>query len=361
MKKNFFMLAATAALFAACAETDLVNEVNVESNSQEIGFSTYAGKVTRAENSTVTETLGLEDHHGTFAVWAYKNTMKPYVFNYVKVTKEGNAWTYSPAKYWDKAANTYEFYAASPYRADWVLNVSTDAQNDDYFTLASFTLDDKTIADTEYVESFNGVTNQDLMIASPEKIEKDAIVAHQDVQLDFNHILSRLNVTVARGSNIAANDVVKLKSISIKNLPNSGSFTEKAIDVASSTERWELTGVEGNITGKALEEVKDEPSYVIQSLVIPQNANYEKVDRDLLNNTTFTAPYLYIEYSIGSEPFSATYNLANAFGKTDAGQYVSFYEGWQNTLNITLDAYAIVFDAVTFKWAVDAVKNPVID
>jgi hypothetical protein len=279
------------------------------------------------------------------------------------VTKGDNAWTYSPAKYWDKAANTYEFYAASPYRTDWVLNVNnTDAQDDDYFTLASFTLDDKTIASTQYVESFNGVTNQDLMIASPEKIEKDAIVAHQQVQLDFNHILSRLNVTVARGANIAANDVVKLKSISIMDLPNSGSFSEKeAIDVASSTERWDLTGGKGNITGKALEEVKDQPSYVIQSLVIPQKANYEKVDRDLLNNTTITAPYLYIEYSIGSEPFSATYNLANAFGKTDDGQYVSFYEGWQNTLNITLDAYAIVFDAVTFKWAVDAVKNPVID
>ena len=59
MKKNFFMLAATAALFAACAETELVNEVNVEGTQQEIGFSTFAGKTTRAENSTQTEKQGL--------------------------------------------------------------------------------------------------------------------------------------------------------------------------------------------------------------------------------------------------------------------------------------------------------------
>ena len=48
MKMNYFMLAATAALFAACAETDLVNEIAVEETPQAIGFETFADKVTLA-------------------------------------------------------------------------------------------------------------------------------------------------------------------------------------------------------------------------------------------------------------------------------------------------------------------------
>ena len=139
MKKNFFMLAATAALFAACAETELVNEVNVESNSQEIGFSTYAGKVTRAENSEETATDGLGIHHSDFNVWAYKNTHTAYVFDNVKVYLSGTAWKYDGAKYWDKAANKYEFYAAAPFRTEWILNTNGDAnQANDYFTFAGF-------------------------------------------------------------------------------------------------------------------------------------------------------------------------------------------------------------------------------
>lgn len=358
------MLAATAALFAACAETDLVNEVNIESNSQEIGFSTYAGKVTRAtaENSTATSKLGLEQHHDNFKVWAYKNTADVYVFENVTVEHAGTKWTYSPLKYWDKAADNYEFYAASPADFNWVLRKNDKAQNDDYFVLQNFQLEDATIASTGYEESLASVTNQDLMIASPENVGQEDILAHNDVQLDFNHILSRLNVTVKRGENIDETLVVKLVSISVNKLPNTGTFTETEItNAGASTGRWDVwTDYTGKITGNALDVVTNKPSYVIQSLVMPQNVTYASIDRDGRDNGSTTAPYLYIEYTIDGEPFNASYNLANAFGST--ADPVAFKEGWQNTLNITLDAYAIVFDAVTFKWVYDKdVNGPVID
>ena len=140
-------------------------------------------------------------------------------------------------------------------------------------------------------------------------------------------------------------------SISINNLPNAGNFDEskEAITDHSTTGRWKtLTGYYGKITGKSLDVVGTTSSYVIQSLVIPQNVEYLAIDRDGSNNTTTVAPYLYIEYTIGGEPFNASYNLANAFGSTSAA--IAFNEGWQNTLHITLDAYAIEFDAVTYKW-----------
>ena len=353
MKKNFFMLAATAALFAACAETELVNEVNVEGTQQEIGFSTFANKVTRAENSTESTVNGLEGHHADFDVWAYKNTMNPgYVFKDVVVSYQSasDKWQYEGLKYWDKAANTYYFYAAAPSRVDWILNQNDAAkQEDDYFTFANFVLENRTLTSTSYVQSLKDATNQDLMIASPEKVEEAAILSAATVQLDFNHILSRLNITVAKSATLA-DEAVALTSISVNNLPNAGSFDESLADVNqnATVARWTLTGDKGYITGNKLAAVSTTSAYVIQSLVIPQNVAYQAIDRDGTNNKTTVAPYLYIEYTIGGEPFNASYNLANAFGST--ANPVAFNEGWQNTLNITLDAATIVFDAVTFEW-----------
>lgn len=357
MKKNYFMLAATTMMLAACAQTDVVNEIAVEETPQAIGFETFANKQTRAENSYETETLGLEKHHDNFKVWGYKNTTTAYVFDGVTVTAaatEGE-WTYSPTKYWDKAANTYEFYAASPADAAWVLNENTTAQDDNYFIIGSYELKDETHSSTVYQESFKTLTkNKDLLIASPEKVLEYQILGAEKVDFEFNHILSRLNITVKKD---AALPEVELKSISVKGLVNIAGFSEKvAANAAGSNTRWTKTENTYNLTGNALATVGTDALYVLQSLVIPQDAAYEDIDRD--GTSEEKKPYLYIEYTIGGEPFNATYNLANAFG---VATQVAFNEGWQNTLNITIDADAIVFDANTYLWEVVTSTDKVID
>lgn len=344
MKKNYFMLAATTMMLAACAQTDVVNEIAVEETPQEIGFSTFAGKVTRAENSNeeTQESLGI--HHSDFNVWAYKDTYTEYVFDNVKVFLNGTEWKYDGAKYWDKAANKYEFYAAAPHNEKWELKEG-DNQASNYFVYKDFELLNTTIKSTSYVESFKGVNTQDLMIASPECVEEADILSGAKVQLDFNHILSRLNVTVKKSATLA-NEVVNLSSISINKLSNIGSFDESDAE----GHRWTLAENIGSITGEKLDGVGSKGSYVIQSLVMPQNVSYDAIDRNGSTNNQTTDPYLYITYTIGGEPFATSYNLANAFGMNQDGTYVEFKEGWQNTLNITIDADAIEFDAVTFKW-----------
>ena len=75
MKKSYFLMAAAAMMFAACSQSDVLNEVQVQEEAQAIGFSTYSGKVTRAENnSNSTITSDLYSHHDDFKVWGYKNT-----------------------------------------------------------------------------------------------------------------------------------------------------------------------------------------------------------------------------------------------------------------------------------------------
>ena len=107
MKKNYFMLAAATVMFAACAETDLVNEINEAEAQYAIGFDAFANKTTRAEMTASTLT--------NFKVWGYKEsgTYNYTVFDGVEVTKSGNEWTYTDKQYWDEKA-TYEFYAVAP-------------------------------------------------------------------------------------------------------------------------------------------------------------------------------------------------------------------------------------------------------
>ena len=55
MKKNYFLLAATTMMLAACAQTDVVNEIAVEETPQAIGFETFANKQTRADDASTAE------------------------------------------------------------------------------------------------------------------------------------------------------------------------------------------------------------------------------------------------------------------------------------------------------------------
>ena len=69
MKKYLFILA-TAAIVASCSDTDSLKEFNTP--GEEIGFSTYTSKQTRAENSSANINGNLETYNTTFKVWGYK-------------------------------------------------------------------------------------------------------------------------------------------------------------------------------------------------------------------------------------------------------------------------------------------------
>lgn len=356
------MLAAAALMFAACAQFDTVNEVP-ESEPQAIGFDTYAQMTTRAaENSTATGTNALSDHHDSFEVWAYKNTDET---NYVFGTDDDQGvrvaydavnlkWGYTGTKYWDKAASKYEFYAAAPEGQNWVLNAKTVDQADDYFTLADFALTGTTLANsTSLTSSFSSVGDIDLMIASEEPVTTIPPTSNI-VQLDFNHILSRLNISVVKGANIAAGDQLVLTGISVNNLVKNGSFTEEIAAVQTgTTQRWlaASTPADYDITGNTLNPVTTTATYVFQALVIPQQVTAEDLERDGSDvNETTSKPYLTLSYTIAGEPYSATFNLSKAFAPSAA--YYDFFEGYQHTLNITIDASAISFQANAFVWDV---------
>ena len=442
MKKYLFVIAATALVLAGCSDNESLKK-DLQ-NSEAISFTSFTNKQTRAtENSDANYSWHFYNHHTTFQVWGYKNTSETAVFDGDVVTVTENSsnvdgtaattnsytYTYSPLRFWDKAATTYEYYAAAPSGNDggWTFvatnivaaNITTDAgQNKGYFTTSSALTPANLSTSSNYVytTSFKGSTDIDKMIAEKNTVPYASFKT--DVNLLFMHILSRLNITIKADENLVApaNDVnkqeIKMVSLVVKNLNTAGDFSEAtAPDAAGTIARWSGQATPKDYTAVANTTLTENAQWVLQSLVIPQNAAFEAValdgkahdatavvyyaDVDEYNaakKTTLTAqefaaltdaektktpagtsvaavsasskPYLVLTYTIqqthdatgtaiqspeAPETFVVYYNLANAFALNTGN--LAFNEGWQNTLNITIKPDVIQFCADVAEWS----------
>lgn len=382
MKKSYLILAAVAGLFASCSQEVLVDENVNNFPESPIGFSTFTESHTRADNSTAAHPWNLEDHHDNFNVWAWKYYGGAWestaVYSQGTVAHDGTAWVATPIKFWDKSAEKYYFYAAAPADAKWTMNNGGGDQG--YLTYTGFSLTGTNLANgtSTYHQSFKTVGDVDLMIAEDNQVLRAAYNKPTPDVVDeiFDHVLSRLNVTVKRGATLKANGAtVKLTSFAITgvDLNNAGNFSENgAVATApytggalptGTTARW--TGLSGtyNLNGYDISStaLDDTELYIAEYLIIPQSVEREVLDRanglvdsdaDEVGDQAAAYTYFRIAYTINDEPYVAYYNLAHAFNKA-AGATLDFYEGWENTLHITLDADVITFDATVSEWAVN--------
>ena len=368
MKKSYLMIAA-AAILTACGNQSMIDDI--KSESAEISFETFTEKQTKAENSGEDATTTLDGHHTTFSVWGAKvATTHQAVYAASTpgtVSYSNEKWTASPIKFWDKTATNYYFYAAAPSGLSWAFAFkAADDMSDGTITLDNYTLagnNIRTTASTTATASWktNTGTDRDLMIASPCEVARTAYnKANPDVvTLQFNHILSRLNVLVKKHSNIA-NCVVSLKELKVYNMSNKGSFNEKPTGLtaeqlaAGTIARWATPTVDGTYVPAAIaltattkdDGVTTTAQYVLETLIMPQNISFENIDESGSGN--HNQAYLYIKYSIDGEDFYGYYNLAKAFGSSSAA--IAFYEGWQNNLTIIINPATIEFDAKVFSW-----------
>ena len=344
MKKSLFIIAAAVALFAACEDNDAIRkdlkDGDTESNGV-IGFTSFTEKVTKAENSESLYSWTFFNHQESFQVWARKNNQPlKEIFDGTKVTVTENAgvytYSYSPERYWDKVADNYFFYAAAPAPADgaawsWTFNGGNtiidgpSTINKGYFTIAgdNFALNGVNLQSVENggattalknvfkTATNNSKTDVDLLIADDAPVAKSFYnKANPDaVNLNFIHILSKLNITVS--TSLDENDYdVDLLGFEVKNVPNTGSFNENTANLAADKKwvRWTLdatptkvaipTGIEAydastytidtdkkvdvpytNTTATAPVAAPGK-KYIVESLIIPQNINYERVALD---------------------------------------------------------------------------------
>lgn len=341
-------MAFAATMFAACSETEMLNGINEPQKA--IGFETYSNKATRAtENNSGSYSTGMSVHHDAYKVWAYRSTSDVLAFNGVVVNAADN--TYSPVQYWDNDATEYNFYAAAPASFAWGFEGNTINKDEAYLT-ANVTLEGTNFATktTTPASTFKNVGgDQDLLVSAPCKVEK-AKFTTTPVNLQFIHILSRLNVIVKKGA--TAPDMT-LKSLVVKNLKKTGAFDgSKPASVAGNNTRWDSSNPAVELYKVENYDLTTEANYVFEGLVIPQNITYEDVELDGTGITD--KAYIEVTYVIGTAPneeeYVAYYNLAALFGATALDPTVAFYEGWQNTLTITFNPTAIEFTASAEVW-----------
>ena len=186
MKKNYFLMAAAAAMFAACSETDMVNAVNeaqVEAQNA-ISFEAFAGKATRAEYSNT-------NLPGSFAVWGWKTAAAAtpdwsasaitQVFNEVVATKSGDVYDYANKVYWDKTS-TYKFFAVAPGTEPTGVSYTISGV-DGFITI-------------DGAESAKAADSEDYLITRAAELQAGT-ASTTPVTFDFHHTMSKVSFVVA--------------------------------------------------------------------------------------------------------------------------------------------------------------------
>ena len=325
MKKSYLMIAAAATIFAACQETDTFREINNQQEDNAISFTTFTSKQTRAENSDALYKWSFFNNHTDFQVWGYKDIAPDNaVFYGTKIsvggTEAATTYSYDTLRFWDKTAENYHFYAAAPatpagdtpaWKWTFVKTGITSAStlNAGYFKTTSELTGVNLKNQTEVgpganlSDYFKGQVDIDKMIAAPCDFGKSRYAkANPDaVQLNFNHILSKLNITVRKGANISDDlYVVKLTGFEVKNMQGKGDFSEETAAVATNpgtNTRWTITKYPNakvdyvaltNVTALKNAQNENKPElavtnsdiYIVESLVIPQDIAFKRVALD---------------------------------------------------------------------------------
>ena len=170
-----------------------------ETVEQAIGMAPTSVAATRA---LISDTEGLQREG--FVVYGYKETPSSgsQVFNHQAVNYD-NRWTYTPARYWDRAA-TYYFGAFSPQTID----ASHQGTGKDTHTI---------LIDAPHWQVIDGSEADIIVATSYDDAENYLELEGGVVDLAFEHILSQLEVKFVRGAFLM--NEYRIHAVSYKNVP----------------------------------------------------------------------------------------------------------------------------------------------
>ena len=366
------MIAVAAIAMVSCAQDDQLKGSIEESKLEEICFKSFSEKATRGN---VDDKNNLEFYHQTFTVYGTKKNdideKVTKVFDRINCTySSGDAvygdWTYNTPRYWDKQA-AYRFRAFAPAGAEMLFEY---ADSDDGFELknGNFTLNYTLVGTnvatmkygTERVNGFSETASGDIDIMTSNTEEPHGSLK-QTVNLQFKHILSKLNVAVAKSKALASADVT-VNYVKISGLKNSGSYSEASSDPVQPTASGAATKsgwsnqassdsyiLKSNASGDIDEyycdvNVKDINDYkfFIESIVMPQDIASGDATVEI-NYTTTTTDEKGNKYA---ETFTSSFDMNSQAKIQDFAGRCNY------TLKITIDPEIIQFDATVYEWAI---------
>lgn len=294
MKKNYFMLAAATMMLAACAKTDLVNEVNVVETPQAIGFETFAQKATRAETTETT----IKDKG--FRVWGYKypntagnivwvdnpettevNEANFYtVFDEVNVTWDTGKWGYTDPEYWDRTSK-YNFYAVAPATPS---GAATYEINQGYITINNVASAKSSNSD-DYVIDRDGNVGVDGAYTGTE---------HTAVDLDFHHVMSKLSFQLKA----AVPEEITINSLTMSGWNEKvGNFTQKLTTKPSTA---------ADITEWSIPTASTAGSIELVGASASDNDGTIVLDEDMSTISKVTDEYIMVPQAIAAETLTFT-------------------------------------------------------
>lgn len=231
MKKSYFLMAAAAAMFAACSETELVNVVNEAEAQKTISFENYVGKATRAEytNAASVQT-------GGFRVWGYYGDnnafttpeTEVYDVDGTAVTWSGTAWQTAKSRYWN-SSKFYKFYAVAPSTGTYTM------------------LDNATgYVKIQGVASAKAEESVDYLVTRGSAVYTGS--AQPLVGLDFHHTMAKVTVAVKR----TTASTITVKSITMTGWDNAaGTFTQAAATTPATLDKSEWSLATPKVDGTA--------------------------------------------------------------------------------------------------------------
>lgn len=230
--KNLFSLAIVVLTLAGCSENE-ITEQNPDTNKA-IGFSTYTAVQTRGAENNLPAVKA-----SAFGVMAYQTNgaynptgAKSEFMNNQKVTwnNGGNAWEYTPSKFWPSGANDkVSFFAYAPYAgSNGITLTSADASGNPKvkFELQS---NQKGMIDLVVSDPMDGSSGT-----------TDMTSASGTVNFKFLHPLTRIAMEAKTGTDISANTdtkvfVTAVSLIHTSKLNSKGTLDMKDLTWASNT------------------------------------------------------------------------------------------------------------------------------
>lgn len=230
------LIASAAALtLASCSTDEISGDIDGKTGSRQVTFGAYMGKTAQTrgaitDKSTLKQGFGITAFDTKQDTWtSYAGSEANFMYNQ-KVTGNGNAFEYSPIKYWPtQSGEKISFFAYAPYATS--TNGITVAKNDATVSAKSGNTIDFTVNTTPSKQiDFVAAAVTDKSYSTAENVDNE-------VKFQFKHELTRLNIKAKTSSDLADNSYVVIKSLTLlkDGYNGSGTYTYPTATTTSAT------------------------------------------------------------------------------------------------------------------------------
>lgn len=239
MKKNYIMgvIACTALTMTSCSNDEIGG--NNTKQGDPIEFGVYLGRDAQGSRGTIITTENLTK----FGVSAYYLTSVTPDFMYNQaVNKSGDAWTYSPVKYWPTRENDgITFYAYAPHTDDANGFIKLPDNNVTGVPVINVSLPTGDNADLKQMVDF--VTDEEYY-----QMKTNGNNKSDKITFTFNHKMTRIGIKANVSKDVYNTDAANKTKVVIRSIElNAGGefytsakykYTEHITSTSSNPEYW---------------------------------------------------------------------------------------------------------------------------